>query len=190
MIVSNRRKYVFVSTPKTGTHSMYELLNAFEGSRYGNYHEKVMPSYAKNYFKFTTIRNPYDRLVSAWNSLLFTTDEYRDLYIPLIGDDRFESFVEWACENKRKIPHMDVRGMIVLCTQTDYLKGIEIHKHLKIENINEEFNKLHFVDKKVEVPRLLHRKYKSWDELKNKNIIEKANEYLKDDFENFDYEKE
>lgn len=191
MIISRERKYVFVSTPKTGTHSLYDILQKqFNGKRHGGYHEKEIPLEFKNYFKFTTIRNPYERLVSAWNSLLYTTEDYKAIYKPLIGSKRFEDFVEWATENKSKLPHMKERGMVVICPQSMYLNGVDIDQYLKIEEINDRFNELEFVDQKVEVPQLLKRKHKNWDYWKNDNIIKHANELLKEDFEMFDYEIE
>lgn len=191
MVISRKHKFVFISTPKTGTHSLYHTLQEhFECERYGeDYHENTIPLGCGDYFKFTTIRNPYDRLVSAWNSLLFT-DEYRDEYISLIGNDTFEALVKWAWSNKRNLPYMGVRGLMTVVPQSTYLRGMKIDKYLKIENIDEELSNLHFVDSKIKVHKLLHRKHKQWSELKNKTILKFANDFLKEDFEMFDYQME
>lgn len=193
MVISNKRKYLFISTPKTGTHSMYKLLTTeLDGERYGKYHEREVPNKCKDYFKFTTCRNPYDRLVSAWNSLLNTTADYNDLYKRFIKATDFESFVEWATDNKQKLPTMTERGVVVVCPQSLYLGKLTlvIDKFVKIEDIDSEINNLDFVKEKVDVPHLLKREHGGWDELKNDNILAHANEFLKEDFELLDYEKE
>ena len=76
MIISEKNNYVFVSTPKTGSHTMFKILQEqYDGVRYGpsngyNFHEWVTPVQYKNYFHFSTVRNPYTRFVALWWSLL------------------------------------------------------------------------------------------------------------------------
>ena len=183
-----------MSTAKTGTHSMYDVLKReFGGFRYGRYHEATLPSGHENYFKFTTIRNPYERLVSAWNSLFFSSEEYRIMYLEQIGSDDFEKFLDWAIRVKHGMVDMPIRAIQVVCPQSIYLDGIEIDAYLKIENIDTELNNLPFAsnrDKPIVIPRLLKREHATWDDVKNKKLIKKANEFLKEDFEMFDYTKE
>lgn len=66
MIISNKHKVVFVAIPKTGTRSVYNSLrNVFAGELYKEHH-KVIPKEYRDFFKFTIVRNPYDRIVSVW----------------------------------------------------------------------------------------------------------------------------
>lgn len=194
MVISHKRKYTFISTPKTGTHSLYNVLvKDADGVRYGGYHDTKIPPEAVQYFRFTTTRNPYDRLVSAWNVLVKIDDIYAPIYRKLIGSQTFESFVEWAVDNKEKIHSWeghDVRGILVLQLQSIRLKGIKFDAKLRIENINEELNNLECMYGDIEVPHLLKREYKGWDYWKTPNIIAHANEYLKEDFHSLPYDKE
>lgn len=207
MIISSNPEFVFISTPKTGTHSMFHVLNEnfntkHLGPKTGNqFHEWKVPNQYSNFFKFSTVRNPYERIVALWNSLLMAgvreggviPKKYRDSYIRQIKSDSFEAFCKFCADYRDNIEHNRiVRYPLLSIPQwrwyEQYLpKGTQ---PLKIENIDIEFNSLPFIDKEIKIPRKLHRKHETWDELKNDNIIKYVNHWAEHDFERFGYDKE
>jgi hypothetical protein len=65
--VSEKHKYVFVSTPKAASQSLYRVLGEWYGPvrGYGMHGVKV-PKQFKDYFTWTVVRNPYTRAISQW----------------------------------------------------------------------------------------------------------------------------
>lgn len=124
---------------------MYHYLpKLYDGERYGGFHERQLPKNHKEYFVFTTIRDPFERLVAAWNSLLFQPD-YRPIYIEKVGSDSFGDFVRWILEfdNQTKFHG---RGSPVITLQSVWLKDVLDHiDHFVVTNdMNNSFAKLPF----------------------------------------------
>lgn len=193
MLVSEKNKFIFVSTPKTGTHSVFKLLpEIFDTSRVeGAYHETNIPEKYKEYYVFTTVRNPFERMVSIWNALI-NLEEYRVRYLPIVGGDTFEDFVKWIT-----VQTVDTRpkgrGAAVLTTQSEWLKGINIDQYLKLEDIDNEIETLPFfsnanLDNYIKVPKVLARKHLSWNDLKSDELRSIIVSWAYDDFVNFGYD--
>lgn len=200
MIFSKKRKYIFISTPKTGTHSMFKLLQEeFDGERITpGFHRTELPPQVKDphdYTVFSTVRNPYDRLIALWNSLLHAKNDkkgYRDVWLAKLKRDDLYTFTKFVAKKKNDIEHIaDLRlPQLVIPQYKWYQKMPSNVTPLHLENIEEEFNALPFVDKHVSIPHALHRDHASWDEVKTNEIIELANEWAGNDFELFGYKKE
>ena len=65
---SDKFKCIFIHIPKTGGNSIYEALfskNSNGHIRYSEYQEENSKKF-QEYFKFAIVRNPWDRLVSAF----------------------------------------------------------------------------------------------------------------------------
>ncbi|MCP4178859.1 MAG: sulfotransferase family protein [bacterium] len=191
MIINKNLKYVFISTPKAGTHTLFNVLQKYFGGEQldGPYHRKNIPESCKSYFKFSTVRNPYERAVSTWHALT-RLEPYRDIYLPLIGSETFEGFITWLVNHFNSNLIKSGKGVVLLEPQSDWLKNINLDVVLKIENISNEFSQLPFVDKKISIPKLLARKHESWDFLKNKTIEQMIYSWAKKDFENFAYSRD
>ena len=72
MIINHNKKYVFVHIHKTaGTSISINMLKS-GGIKYKNKHSFIteLENEYKNYFKFSFVRNPWDRLVSWYNMFL------------------------------------------------------------------------------------------------------------------------
>jgi len=188
MIISEKDKYVFVSNPKTGTHSLYKLLKEhFNGVQVeGRYHENDVPEKNKDYFTFSTCRHPFSRAVSAFH-VLTRDDGYKDLFLPKIGGDDFLSFVKWLVKHDSETELVG-RGMAVLTLQSTWLKPVRIDKLVRIEQANDDFASLPFVKEPVTVPTLLARKHETWDEIKCKKSDKLLRNWLAKDFEFLPYD--
>jgi len=131
------------------------------------------------YFIFTFIRNPYDRIVSGWN--------YVNKY-----NISFENYIDLNRKDN------DYNYWHVFMPQTRHIIGsngkINVHFIGKLENIEEHltiilnhigYNKiLHNVFKKNSKK---HENYKKY--YVNNDVLNKVNILIKEDLENFDYEK-
>ena len=197
MILSRKNEYVFISTPKTGSHTFFKLLEEeFDGERMkGEYHRTELPPKTEGYTVFSTCRNPYDRLVALWNSLLFAKPDkfgYRDTWLSVLRSDEFVVFCRFAAKHKDNIENIaEARLPRLMTPQHRWYRRMPSNViPLHLENISEEFHNLTFVDKQVIMPHELKREHASWDDLKTDEIISCANEWAGDDFEKFGYERE
>lgn len=189
MIVSMQNEWLFISMPKTGTHSMYELLkSSFGGTQLeGPYHRTEVPSECIDFFKFTTVRHPFSRTVSIWNSLT-RVEPYRSIYLPALGSNEFSVFVDHLINDRlNSIP--TGKGKALLTSQTSWLSGISCDRYLRIERIDDEFKDLPFT-KKIEfkIPHLLRREHESWEDLCKGDVGLKLYDFLREDFVKFGYD--
>jgi hypothetical protein len=163
MIYSETHNFLFVSNPKTGTHTMYDYLpKHYDGVRVGGFHERVVPKEYEGLFTFTTIRNPFERTVAAWNSLLFQPD-YRSIYLEKIGSDSFPAFVDWLTSHDN-LSLFKGKGSPVLCLQSVWLEPAMSHIEFYVPTsmMNTAFSMLRFArGNDVFVPKLKreHRFY-------------------------------
>jgi len=172
------------------------LQDEFGGERQGpEFHKTTMPPKTNGYTVFSTVRNPYDRLVALWNSLLHAkkdTHGYRDAWMVALRSDEFLPFCKFAADNKDKIERITkVRTPTLMMPQHRWYRRLPdgvIPLHL--ENISEEFHALPFVKNRCTIPHLLHRRHATWDDLKTDEIIEYANIWAGEDFEKFGYTRE
>lgn len=205
MIISHKHNFVFISTPKTGTHSMYKFLKEnyapVELNNTKNFHEWVVPHKAKNYFAFSTVRNPYERLVALWYSILIAgkeekgkiPKEYRMSYMRHLGDDSFETFAKFCAEKRETVEqHTMLRLPMLLIPQWRWYEEFlpKDTAHLKLENLEEDFASLPFAVEKPTMPHELKRNHASWDDLKTPELTELVNHWAEKDFSKFGYQKE
>jgi len=153
MMIDHDRRFVFVSTPKAGTHTVFAALSENYGLQRepGGFHRKDAPARCDDYFVFSTARNPYSRAVSVWWHLLFR-DRYRDQWRPKIGTLDFLGFLKWMV-NHPEPPAL--RGDVVLRPQMAWLCNVRLDRILHIEQIEPEFNALPFVEAPIEIARRL-----------------------------------
>jgi len=190
LVGNNKFKYVFIAIPKTGTRSIYNVLRReFEGHLIRD-HEKKIPEKFKGWFSFTVIRNPYERLVSAWWSTTQRGVDPKGFIKRLKGNASFENF----CKN---LPSLEtVRSAPHLTPQFQWLNN-DFDKIIEYENLEEEWLKLPFNENKVQ---LIHinstRKLegernkivrKHYTEYLNPTIIDIINKFYAKDFKQLNY---
>jgi len=131
-----------------------------------------------SYFIFTFLRNPYDRIVSGWNYV----NKYNIPFDKFINIKyNANSYDYWHVFMSQRRHIIDNNGKI----RIDYLGKFEnMESDLKVI-----LNKLDFqiIHKPFKKNSKKHNDYKTY--YNNNTIIEKVNNLLKEDLENFDYQK-
>ena len=191
MIISDKNKYVYVSTPKAGTHTFYHILtNDFDGKQVqGSYHQNKIPDCCAGYYTFTSVRHPFVRVVSIWHALLHR-DNYRDIYMKHIGSDSFLDFALWLSKQNEDIRPRG-KGGILLPTQSQWLDGIDFDKIIKLEEVDSDFNDLPFVNNKInKIPSILKREHEQWSDVCCDLSKDVLFNYYNNDFANFGYDPE
>ena len=202
MIISKKLKYVFVSTPKAGTHTMYRMLPArFAGTHLAilqgrkepiPHHMREVPPEFQRFFTFANVRNPFDRAVSIWWTLT-RYEKYRADYLKVFGSDEFGAYVRW--QTGKMQPPAPGQWFLFL-NQTDWLSAVpRIDRVLHIENLVKEFNSLPFVKQPVDgIEAVMERRHDEgrldWPEYYTKKLADNIREWARHDFENYGYPKD
>ena len=123
-MICHKRRFVFVHVPKTGGSSVIETLFPELIGRWGSYRSHFLPEEYparvwREYFTFSFIRNPWDRMVSLYH--YWCDGEYLDL------GRREISFPDF-CQDYKKLITYKGKPNIHARPQADFLqrKGINI----------------------------------------------------------------
>lgn len=158
---------------------IHGVLAYYKSSPYINKKMNMNPEKWRTYYKFCFIRNPYDKIVSAWNHV----DRFN---IP------FKNYLnlEKKC-NDVEYMHMfmpQVRNII------DVDGKININFIGKFENLEQDFQKIlqnigftniiHEVEKEMN-----KRPHKLYYEYYDQETLDKVNHLLQEDFQKLDYKK-
>jgi len=187
LVLNNKGTYFFMRKVATTT-----LTKIFE--KYETYRGSQLPKNYEEYFKFTFVRNPYDRVVSCWKNKV--CDREGDNTVRLKhGIDKNTPFKEFV-----KVIHgiPDIRADRHILPQHKFLvdkKGKLIPDFIgKFENLEKDYK---YVMKKLGVknpPRLPRenkskrkKSYRSYYDEETRRLVY---ERYKKDFELFGYNKE
>lgn len=172
--------YVFISTPKCATHTMYDVLRKdFGGKRLKPYHRREVLEADQNKFRFTIVRNPYSRAVCMW-WIMTNSKFYSEPYHKTVRRKNLLDYLKWVM-----IPSNQVRRMKIL-TWTQSQWHPEKIKFIKLETLQQDFDNLPFVDKKVKLPRHLKRTPEGLNVLTDEAKV-LIREWCAEDFRRFDY---
>jgi len=193
MIYNDKKKWVYISVPKSGTCTMLEVLeNFYSGNRMLNgkelhMHHNHLPDKCSKYYKFSMVRNPYSRAVSSWWSA--TQEEgiweyFRNLLrLKGYNKNNIASFFQWVLDNR-------VRKLRVI-PQRDHIGHLNLDFIMRLENIDEDFRKLPFHSgKKIKMPvinKANNRKH--WKEYLTPEAIRLINIIYFNDFHYYGYER-
>lgn len=206
MRINTKHKFVFISTPKAGTHTIYKILETHfrEGlSLGGDFHCNRITGKPREWFRWTCVRNPYSRVVSLWWSTCRCHSP--DIYGAIRGcgaQDDFNKFVAWLAattkDQRKREP--------LLMNQADWLSPVMPIYVVHIEQLQEELATLPFWKSGIEVPRLNTSSQKiraqseeegreiprpSWQELcSDPGIQQVIQTWAQRDFEIFGYSKD
>ena len=121
MIINHHKEFIFTAVAKTGCTSIQRRFGLYQDPEPDIYHMhlseiiKQNPE-TKDYFQFAFVRNPYDRLISAYFDFK-NNPQHKDWAFPIYKYDSFGQFVEDLYD--KKFPEDD---WIHLHRQFDYLQ--------------------------------------------------------------------
>ena len=162
MIISERKNFLFVSNPKAATHTMYEYLAEHWGGvqhTYGPTKFHPVPGEGRyaGHYKWTIVRNPYSRAVAAWWRAVATMP-YCETYRPMVKSASFPAFCKWLAE-RGWVDHWSS----VFPPQAERMAGIAFDSVLRLENLDDDFKALPFVNGEVPpIPSLHVGDYGDW----------------------------
>lgn len=191
MIIDSNKKFVFVAIAKTACTSIHRRLGYFIDPVPSIYHMSIQDAISqfpeiKTYFKFAFVRNPYDRLISAFFDFRYNLGHQRWAY-PIYKYDTFKDFV-------LDLNNSPCKNFIHLRSQFDYLSynNVLLMDYVgKFESLQTDFYKLESILNLDHVPLNIHREsqhdhYEKYYDQQTKDIV--YNFYRKD-FEIFEYEE-
>lgn len=178
MFISHKPQFVYVAFTKSGSSSMYALLDQhFKGEKRNRTHRRIPDEY-KHYPSFCVVRNPYSRLVSWWWSICKAEGDRYGHKKELADRGLTTSFTDflklWATKNGI------AQAPIVNLNQFDYI--------LKLENITNDLNTLPFFASKVEFPQRNKRNHPHWTDIITAESGKFINDTYREDFELLGYE--
>ena len=184
---SNNQKYVWFRTAKCGTRSILKFLTDNTDIDVNDYNVKYDNKW-KDYFKFTIVRNPWDRLVSCWLNKFNLKNSKPNFYKKLdLDNTKFVDFKEFISKiaEKNNITldkHWTLYHNLIPVTNIDFIG--------KFENLQVDFN---IICDKIGIPRqkLPHKnksKHKHYTEYYDDETREIVAEKYAKDIEYFGYE--
>jgi hypothetical protein len=186
MIYSHEHKFVYFSIPKTGSTTISNILiEKFGGILSYDRHDNRVPEDMKDYYKFATVRNPYERALSGYKYI------YRKLGKSLSLGGCFSRFhfvpMTVYLNNEFKIErYATVHDPYISFMSKNPGPGLKLNAFLRCENLESDFNNLYFVDKKI----ILTKENVSINEIDSfmvKKIAYRAAIFFTEDFKVFGY---
>lgn len=181
-MVSDKHRVIFIHVPKCAGTSMESYLKDFEFYIEGGYHathrEFLQNNKYKNYYKFSFVRNPYDKMVSEFKWFTDQSNEWNTPYCKKYYKDvDFKTFV-----NKFITSHPGDRYH--LYSQYSILRPLKgINFIGRFESLQEDFNT---VCEKIGIPqqklshdyKSKHKCYTEYYDNKTRQIV--SEKYCKD----------
>ncbi len=196
--VSHKHKCIFIHIPKTAGSSIREVLY---GSIYGGSHatarefQILFPEEFQSYYKFAVVRNPWERLVSAY-AYFYKGGNNSDLDLvvqeKMKSLDGFEGWCDYLYEESLSklrslpiVPHFAPQTSFI----ADENRGVIVDSILRFENLQDDFEAVNnglFSGVKLGRHRSTkHDNYRNYYNTKTRNLVEKI--YF-DDIELLKYE--
>ena len=199
MIIMHRHQMVFIGTPKAACNAMYAWLERnLEGLR-ESFHRRDVPDEAKDYWRFTVVRNPYSRAVSMWWSL---TGQGGAKEYPATeslrreeGDTSLPAFLRWVL---RRWPEYVCERLPDgwLGPQTLWLRPAEpLNAFLHLECLEKDLEMaIKMLGRHGDVPPVerlneTRTQYGPWEKHMTPEVVELIDAWAGEDFERFGYER-
>jgi hypothetical protein len=190
VVVSHANKYLYYSIPKTATTSIkiylesYSLVDIGLHSKQDGYTVAYDESW-NSYFKFTFVRNPWDRILSCFldkTKQSIGKSWEMETYKPY-ADCSFEEFIDYLTQdNILYDAHTTPQHLLINLSQIDFIG--------KFEYLDKDFNT---VQNRLRLPliKLSRENITHHDHYRyyyNKQTKNKIYQLYKDDIEKFQYE--
>ena len=192
MFINYKKRYIFVAIAKTACTSVHRALDAPTPDPPPDIYHMSLKDILINFpesvdfYKFAFVRNPYDRLVSAYYNFRFNP-EHQAWATPIYQFDTFKDFV-FGFEAT------PCKDFIHLRSQFDYLQvngEVKLDFVGKYENLNQDFEKIK-KDLGLSDVRLGHHRrqeHPPYEKLYDEETKQAVRRIYKNDFEVFGYEE-
>jgi len=205
MRINKKHRFVFVSTPKAGTHTIYKILREHysDGLLEAGFHNNQIVDHYDKYFRWTIVRNPFTRAVSIWWSAcrLAHLDQYK--FRARSGAQySFQKFVKWM----NSVSITERQKQPLLQNQSEWLQSVFPINVIHLERMKAELKQLPFWKDDIEIDQLntTAEKIQAQSELEgevitkpslqefydNDETIDEVIKWAKPDFDNFGYMEE
>lgn len=152
MRISKQHFFVFISTPKCGTHTIYQMLrDRFpEGLKNHGLHNTRIPQAYRDWPRWTVVRNPFSRAVSLWWSTCRCHPQDRYGAIRGCGAmDDFPRFARWLASLRGNTPHDPL-----FLSQSEWLEPVQPIQALHLEHLGNELKRMLWWKEGVELPQI------------------------------------
>jgi len=180
-LISSQEKFIFFAVPKTGYSSISTMIRD-NNNQTNTYFDYIELDNFENYFKFSFIRNPWDRIVSAYLNLIVTKryDPFEHLH-----DQDFDFFVNYIANQDLNNADIHIRTQRSLIPpKIDYIGRFE-YFHDDLSHILDKIG-LHG----KEISHLNKSEHLHYSHYYNDITREIIAEKYKDDIEAFGYKFE
>lgn len=158
---------------------IHGIINYFKTSPFINKKMKMNQEKWDKYYKFCFIRNPYDRIVSAWNHINRFNIPFQN-YLNLKNKCNDVEFIHMFMPQYRSMINEKAKNYI------NYIGFFE--------NLNDDFD---IILKNIGIKDIVHnkenklnvRKHKPFYEYYNQEVLDKVNYLMDEDFKYLNYEK-
>jgi len=195
VIVNKNYRFVQIHIPKTGGTSIKSFFPTND-NKFIKLNKHISASDLQNkinwhdFVSFSVVRNPYDRMVSAYKYCIQTNVIAKKI--------SFEQFVNLVCKNKRNIkdvPHICRIPQLCYLTNNNKPIGQIIVNHiLRFENLQQDRLNLCTILKLEEkfhkLPHLLKTNHKHYSTYYNNQIRQIVKDYFNTDIVYFNYKFE
>lgn len=184
MIISHKYRLIFITTPKSGSHTGFTLmLNYFNAQEVSFNHRKIKPNTLNNYHSFSFVRNPYERFCALYHACVINDTKP---FVPKSAKRDILSYAKWYAGMAKcnQYPREDLTS-----SQSHWHRDTKINEFIQIETAQEEFNKL-YPELNIVMPHELKRKHPAWKDVRTPELIKYVNIWSQKDFELYGYECE
>jgi hypothetical protein len=142
MAILKQFNLLFIHIPKNGGTA---IINTLGMEMNGHYRWDTHPYFNENFYKFSTIRNPWARVVSAYNYARLEQSYWHSIKnckhpdYDLLKNLTFEEHINLLIKNKKIFEHgWDEQSTFVY----DNNDNLKVNKLIRLENLNIEINQM------------------------------------------------
>jgi hypothetical protein len=158
VVVVEKEKALFISCPKTGTHSLYQTLTGkYGGKRVGHFHERQVPNRYRRFSKIGAVRHPIPRAISSyWQNFGETNGRklhpgQRRIFAKACPGRSMDEFMDWILANELRAREIGAGNLrrgpegpyfVLYLSCSTWYEGIPIDRFLKTESLAADFARL------------------------------------------------
>lgn len=183
-MISDSKKLIFIHIPKTAGTTIKDVLKITDRSvGYHAVHSKVKNRYKNKwgeYFKFTFVRNPYDRVYSIYS--YYKMGKKVTLVDPKVIPNTFEEFV-LDLDKNLKILGLDFNQCDFIGDEMDFIGRVET-----IEQDYEQICELNDLEVKPLPKKRTSKRQADYRDVYTDEMVEIVTEFFQKDINKFNYE--